>query len=101
MSEIVFLRIDVPPVLEEDFLDALLANEQVEGYQCSRSLGHGEVGSMSIEEQVAGRRERVLFELAIERSAASRVLNELKRRFPLRDIVWWITPIIDRGRFSD
>lgn len=101
MNDPVLLRINIPPSLEEEFLDALLSDERIEGYQCYPTSGHGKVGAMSLTEQVAGRRSRVLFEIVLEAGLAEPVLQGLKTALPSRDIIWWIVPVIGTGRFSD
>lgn len=100
MSECVLLRINIPPGLEEEFLDALLSDERVPGYQCYPTSGHGQVGSMTIMEQVAGRRNRVQFELVLEADIVEPVVNGLKDKLPSRDIIWWTLPVLGSGRFS-
>jgi len=95
------LRINIPPKLEEEFMDVLLANPAIEGYQCYPTKGHGQVGAMTITEQVAGRRNRVLFEVVLPQERVQAVLEQLKSALPLSDIIYWILPITSAGRFSD
>jgi len=95
------LRINIPPKLEEEFMDVLLANPSIEGYQCYPTKGHGQVGAMSITEQVAGRRNRVLFEVVLPEERVQGILAQLKAALPLSDIVYWVLPITAAGRFSD
>jgi hypothetical protein len=101
MNETCLLRINIPPSLEEEFLDALLADSLVDGYQCYPTSGHGQVGAMSITEQVAGRRNRVQFEVVLAAEHVGMVLANLKSVLPLSDIIYWVMPITDSGRFSD
>lgn len=101
MTECVLLRINIPPGLEEEFLDVLLSNEHIEGYQCFPTSGHGQVGSMTLAEQVAGRRRRIQFELVLAAGLVEPVLKSLKQALPSRDIVWWSLPVTGSGRFSD
>lgn len=100
MNECVLLRINIPPGLEEEFLDALLSDERIVGYQCYPTSGHGQVGAMTLNEQVAGRRNRVQFELVLEAALVEPVLHELKLKLPSRDIIWWTLPVIASGRFA-
>ncbi len=101
MSETCLLRMNIPPSLEEEFVDVLLANPQIEGYQCYPTSGHGQVGAMSITEQVAGRRRRMQFEVVMSVDTVEEVLQALKQALPLSDIVYWVVPIAAAGRFSD
>lgn len=94
------LRVNIPPSLEEEFLDALLEKETVTGYQAFNTTGHGQVGSMTVAEQVAGRRNRVQFEVVLEEEILGDVLDHLKSEFPNPDIVYWVLPVIDSGRFG-
>jgi hypothetical protein len=101
MSQKYLLRMNIPPTLEEEFMDALLSNPEVQGYQSWHTSGHGQVGAMSITEQVAGRRNRVLFEVVLEESMLESVLATLKAKLPISDIIYWVLPITAAGRFSD
>ncbi|MCW8873590.1 DUF3240 family protein [Pseudomonadota bacterium] len=100
MSQKFLLRVNIPPSLEEEFMDALLANPEVQGYQTWHTSGHGQVGAMSINEQVAGRRNRVLFEVVLDESTLESVLAALKATLPIADIIYWVLPITASGRFS-
>jgi hypothetical protein len=99
-TESVLLRINIPPTLEEDFLDALLSDERIPGYQCYPTTGHGQVGSMTLTEQVAGRRNRVQFEIVLDQALVEPVLAGLKQALPIRDIIWWAVPVAASGRFA-
>ena len=101
MSHRLLLRINIPPSLEEEFTDALLSISEVEGYQSYHTSGHGQVGAMSITEQVAGRRNRVQFEVVLDEASFESVLQTLKSRLPISDIIYWVLPITAAGRFSD
>ena len=43
MTEEYLLRINIPPSLEEDFVDELLAMPGLRGYQSYPTRGHGQV----------------------------------------------------------
>jgi hypothetical protein len=101
MTEKFLLRMNIPPSLEEEFMDALLSNQEVKGYQSWHTSGHGQVGAMSITEQVAGRRNRVLFEVVLDESSLESVLRTLKAKLPISDIIYWVSPVTSSGRFSD
>ena len=101
MSQKFLLRMNIPPSLEEEFMDALLSNSEIEGYQSWHTSGHGQVGAMSITEQVAGRRNRVLFEVVLDEGSLESVLRTLKARLPIADIIYWVLPVTAEGRFSE
>lgn len=101
MKKNVLLCINIAPGLEEEFIDALLSNEHIEGYHCYLSSGHGQVGAMTLTEQVAGRRNRVQFELLLDDQVVESVLDRLKAALPSPDILWWTVPVTASGRLSD
>lgn len=101
MTQRVLLFINISPGLEEEFVDALLSNKHVEGYQCHPTSGHGQVGAMTLAEQVAGRRNRVQFELLLDTELVEPVLGGLKTALPSPDIIWWTVPVSATGRLSD
>ena len=101
MNTQLLLRLNIPPGLEEDIVDLLLASKRISGYQSYPTRGHGQVGAMSIAEQVAGRRNRVQFEIVLEAESVDGLLGELKAAFPLRDVIFWVIPVVRSGRLSD
>ncbi len=72
------LRLNIPPSLEEDMVDLLLSSEEITGYQSYPTRGHGRVGAMSIAEQVAGRRDRIQFEIVLDEDVLESTLEMLK-----------------------
>jgi len=96
------LRLNVPPGLEEDIVDLLLANPEIRGYQSFPIRGHGRVGAMTIAEQVAGRRNRVQFEIVLDSNLLEITLQSLKETFPTPDVIYWVLPVLQSGRlFQD
>ncbi|MDH3787240.1 MAG: DUF3240 family protein [Xanthomonadales bacterium] len=95
------LRINIPPGLEEDMVDLLLASGEIRGYQSYPTRGHGSVGAMTIAEQVAGRRDRVQFEIVLDAALLQSTLAVLKEAFPVRDVIYWVLPVVQSGRLSD
>jgi len=100
MNQEYLLRLNIPPSLEEEFVDALLSSDVIKGYQSYNTSGHGQVGAMTIAEQVAGRRNRVQFEIALEADSVEPLLQQLKAEFPTPDIIYWLVPITESGRFA-
>lgn len=94
------LRLNIPPDLEEDFVDLLLANPEIRGYQSFPIRGHGRVGAMTIAEQVAGRRNRVQFEIVLDSGLLESTLQKLKKAFPTPDVIYWVLPVLQSGRLS-
>ena len=94
------LRLNIPPSLEEDIVDLLLASGEISGYQSFPTRGHGRVGAMSIAEQVAGRRDRVQFEIVLDPGLPEATLQKLKEAFPVPDVIYWVLPVLQSGRLS-
>jgi len=101
MDKEYLLRLNVPPGLEEDMVDLLLASGDIAGYQSYPIRGHGRVGAMTIAEQVAGRRDRVQFEVVLDADQLEPLLGKLKGAFPVRDVIYWVLPVEQSGRLSD
>jgi len=60
------LVVNLPPALEEDLIDYLLAQETVRGFTSYHIKGHGEFENLSIAEQVSGQIRRVQFEILLD-----------------------------------
>ena len=101
MKQTCLLRLNIPPSLEEDVVDLLLASDEIPGFQSYPTRGHGRVGSMTIAEQVEGRRNRVQFEVVLETELLEALLDKLKEALPLADIVYWVLPISASGRLLE
>lgn len=97
MNQQNLLRLNIPPSLEEDVVDLLLASAEVAGFQSYPVRGHGEAGVMTIAEQVEGRRIRVQFEIVLETEALEILLQQLKEALPVADIAYWVSPISASG----
>jgi len=94
------LRLNVPPGLEEDMVDLLLSSDDISGYQSYTTRGHGRVGAMTVAEQVAGRRNRVQFEIVLNENVLDATLHRLKEAFPIKDVIYWVMPVLKSGRLS-
>ena len=101
MNQQCLLRLNIPPNLEEDVVDLLLASEEIPGFQSYPTRGHGQVGAMSIAEQVEGRRNRVQFEIVLDTELLEVLLQTLKENFPVPDIIYWILPVAGSGRLFE
>jgi hypothetical protein len=101
MNQQCLLRLNIPPSLEEDVVDLLLAADGIPGFQSYPIRGHGQVGAMTIAEQVEGRRNRVQFEVVLGTDALDTLLQSLKEALPVPDIIYWVLPISASGRLVD
>jgi len=88
--------------LEEDMIDHLLEHPELAcGFTTCEVEGHGQVAVYhSVNEQVRGRARRVKMEVAMEHEDAQTLIAHFKETLPSRDIVYWITPINEFGRFA-
>jgi len=101
MKQQCLLRLNIPPGLEEDVVDLLLTTEEIPGFQSYPIRGHGQVGAMTIAEQVEGRRSRVQFEIVLDDEQLEAVLQKLKEALPVPDIIYWTLPISSSGRLLE
>ena len=91
------LVINLPPALEEDLIDYLLSQDAVAGFTSYEAMGHGEHSSLSIAEQVSGRRKRLQFELLLEdESALGSIVAGLGSNVG-SDIKYWEQPVRNIG----
>lgn len=98
-QEFTILVLNTAPELEEDLIDYLLSFEQVEGFTSYQVHGHGEHQSLSVTEQVAGRRKRSQYEIFIAKAAIAKVLEGLASAVG-KDIVYWEQAARNFGRIG-
>lgn len=91
------LVLNIAPDLEENLIDYLLGFEQIEGFTSYSVHGHGEHDSLSVSEQVIGRRKRSQYEIFISPSAIPSLLEGLASAVG-RDIVYWEQAVRNFGR---
>ena len=82
------LVLNIPPELEEDLIDYLLSLESVTGFTSYETRGHGSDVTLSIAEQVSGRRKRRQFELLIDKEEIQRLLDGLSTEVG-KVIIYW------------
>ena len=88
------LYLIVAPAAEDAIAEWLLEDEAVSGFSSMPISGHGSSeASMTLAEQVAGRRRRVMFFTHLETVAAAALLERLRRDFAGADIHFWTTPV--------
>ena len=73
----------------------------IPGFQSYPIRGHGQVGAMTIAEQVEGRRNRVQFEVVLDTDSLETLLQTLKEALPVPDIIYWVLPISASGRLVE
>ncbi len=96
-QNLVMLVLNIAPELEEDMIDYLLSFEQIEGFTSYQVHGHGDHKTLSVAEQVAGRRKRSQYEIFIDSTAIPTVLEGLAIAVG-KDIVYWEQPARNFGR---
>ncbi|MGA9574428.1 MAG: DUF3240 family protein [Lysobacterales bacterium] len=101
MKQQCILRLNIPPSLEEDVVDLLLGSDEIPGFQSYPTRGHGQVGAMTIAEQVEGRRNRVQFEVVLQNELLEPLLQRLKKALPVPDIIYWVLPVSASGRLFE
>jgi len=87
-ESLTMLVLNTAPELEEDLIDYLLGLEQIEGFTSYQVHGHGEYQSLSVAEQVTGRRKRSQYEIFLTSSAIPKILEGLASKVG-KDIVYW------------
>lgn len=99
---LVQLTLVAPASLEEPLAEYLLAHPEWGGaFTLVHAEGRGSRGhALTPQEQVRGRVARTKFKIVLDADAAGRLLDELKRAFPKRDVAYWLTPVIEFGRLG-
>jgi len=98
-ADYTLLSLVVSPLVEDTLVDWLLARDEVPGFTSAAVNGHGSSArSMSLAEQVSGRRRQVLFQLHLQTALANGLVDDLKRDFGDSGIHYWLTPVLACGR---
>ena len=99
MEQLALLSIVVSIAIEDTIVDWLLEQDQISGFTSLPVSGHGtSVHSLSIHEQVTGRRKQVLFQTHMQASQTRDVIDALKQKFHGSGIHYWVAPVADAGR---
>lgn len=95
------LTLVAAPELEDALVDWLLERDDMYGFSTMRIHGHGDdpVG-LSLAEQVAGRRPRIMFQTRMPEEAAGRLIDDLRRDHAGSGVVYWLAPLLDSGRLD-
>lgn len=99
---LVQLTLVSPASLEETVAEYLLAHPEWGGaFTLLHAEGRGSrEHTLTPQEQVRGRVARTQFQIVLEADAADRLLDELRRTLPKRDVAWWLMPVLDFGRLA-
>jgi len=95
------VSINVSPILEEAFVDCLLAIDFIESFSSTLVNAHNccEHEKMSLAEQVAGRQKQVNFRIYLAESHLQSLIQQLKSSFSGTGIQYWVLPVLDQGSF--
>jgi nitrogen regulatory protein PII len=96
------LTIVLPRALEEHMVDHLLEESLlVGGFTTTQVEGHGQsIAYHGASEEVRGRARRVQIQIVMNGEDAYVLLDKLKTALPNREIAYWITPVLEFGRFA-
>ncbi|MEY4685228.1 MAG: hypothetical protein RLZ25_1687 [Pseudomonadota bacterium] len=98
MTNLKKLTLIVPPLLEEELIDRLL--EQGDGLEFTAGTIYAHAAdheSLSLIEQVTGRKRRIRFEIISEAQELQRLLDSLQERFKGSGIHYLLQSIERRG----
>lgn len=101
-TNLVQLTLAAPRHLEEALVEQFLTRpEWATGFTLFQAEGYSRHHeTLSTPELVRGRAERVAVQIVLEADNAQALLDHLKRRFPKRDVAYWLTPVIEFGRLA-
>jgi len=92
------VTINVPPLLEEAVVDCLLAIESADGFSSLVVSAHGsEHDTLSLAEQVAGRKKQIRFQMYVPEQQLEVLINQLKQNFSGAGIHYWVMPVLESG----
>lgn len=101
MNEHCLLNLVVAPAIEDAVVDWLLGWSGLSGFTSAPVSGHGSSPhSMSLSEQVAGRRRQVLFQCHLSREQAVEMVAGLRRDFAGSGLHYWVVPVLDAGHLE-
>ncbi len=101
MSETCLLNLVVPPEVESPVTDWLLSQSCVSGFSSHPIAGHGSSEySMSLAEQVAGKRRQLLFKLHMPYVDAHELLALIKTEFSGSGMYYWLQPVLESGHLA-
>lgn len=100
---LVELTIAYPRAAERQLLaELLVAAPDLAGYTTFEAAGHGHgFDHASVAEQVRGRADRGVLVTVLPAGDARRLVAALRARLPSREIAFWLSPVIEFGRFAE
>ncbi len=101
MENAVLLSLVISPDVEDAMVDWLLAQDQISGFTSLQVSGHGtSQHSMSVAEQVVGRRRQVMFQTYLSEVDAVALIKGLEENFAGSGMHYWLSPVITSGHLE-
>lgn len=102
MTALTCLTLILPAGLEETVADLLLATPEITVDFASFPVeAHGaNVPLLAPSEHVSGHAHRVQMQLVLAEADSRKVLDYLKAALPNPTFFYWITPVLESGRFG-
>lgn len=97
MKEQCLLVLVAPPPLEEALVDFLLEREGFSGFSLHKIDGSPAHGTLTLAEQVTGRKRQVMFQVHAECAGARKLVEEIRETFRGAGLHYWIAPLIEAG----
>lgn len=98
MTDNYLVTLTAAPSLEETLVDWLLSHEGRYGFTSFPVAGHASRHQgLSLEEQVAGRKKRVCFEIHVHKEDLADLLTGLKQDFANTGLHYWLSPLLECG----
>lgn len=95
------LYILASPAIEEAMVDWLLRHPDVTGFTSVAAQGHGSsTHSMSLAEQVAGRKKQLLFLVETDSHTAGGIIKSLHSEFSGSGLHYWLVPLEEAGHLE-
>jgi hypothetical protein len=97
MNEPCLLVLIAPPQLEEPLVDFLLEQEAFSGFSLLKIDGSPAHGSLTLAEQVTGRKRQVMFQVHAAHADALALVGKLRQDFRGAGLHYWIAPLVEAG----
>ena len=91
------LTLIAPPNMEESLVDFLLNQPNINGFTSHSASGHGSGHTMTLTEQVMGRRQQIGFWIEVEQQFSDILIAELKQQFSGSQLHYWLTTLLASG----
>lgn len=97
----VLVILNAPPSLEDHVMDWLVARPEGSGFTSMPVSGYGEDHKeLSIAEQVAGRQQRVQFEVQMPAAVVDKFLEDAASTLGSTAIRYWVLPVLAAGHLG-